>query len=131
MSPARQEQLEIDTMNALHLPFPPRLGCFRWGGLLVLSLAATLIFVAEAPASSLTPCAKSSDQPGRVQKPAIPAAGASAPHLAGLTGSAFLATSWWQTFYNTLSKLVSNQRGMLQFGFIGMLLCLVVIWWRK
>jgi hypothetical protein len=42
-----------------------------------------------------------------------------------------VAAAWYNTMYNSLQSWLSNQKHMIQFGCIGMVVALFIIWWRK
>jgi hypothetical protein len=42
-----------------------------------------------------------------------------------------VAAAWYNTMYNKLQSWLSNQKHMIQFGCIGMVVALFIIWWRK
>lgn len=66
--------------------------------------------------------------------PALPAAEPAqfAPSFTSTSAVAVPALSWWEKVYNNLeSALRDNQKRMVQFCLVGMLLALWVIWWRK
>jgi hypothetical protein len=42
-----------------------------------------------------------------------------------------IGAAWYDTMYNKMQSWLSNQRHMIQFGCIGMIVALFIIWWRK
>jgi hypothetical protein len=50
-------------------------------------------------------------------------------HVATVT--ALSAPLWWEKVYGSIESGLRNRQRMLQFGAVGMLLALAIIWWRK
>ncbi len=42
-----------------------------------------------------------------------------------------VAAAWYNTMYNKLQSWLGNQKHIIQFGCIGMVVALFIIWWRK
>jgi hypothetical protein len=40
-------------------------------------------------------------------------------------------SDWWHEIYGPIEKALGSRQGMLQFGAVGMVLALFIIWYRK
>jgi hypothetical protein len=114
-----------DIMNIL-LPVLPNQGPSRRARCRRLSLLL-LAFLSLSPGIALA-----NPQPAPAGTMGRPGSALPCPSAIGTSyGTAVLADGWWsQTSKFCLSHLRSRQ-GMVQFGAVGMLIALGIIWWRK
>ncbi|OAI41728.1 hypothetical protein AYO40_02455 [Planctomycetaceae bacterium SCGC AG-212-D15] len=86
------------------------LGAMRWvPGTLLVCLALAVPLARPALAASARP----------VAAPTAPLAIAAPP-----------VAAWYDKIWNTIERNLSSRQGAIQFGLIGMLICLWIIWWR-
>lgn len=105
----------------------PRVGDRR--GLRLPALFALLVALMGTPdLRSGAPSAPSRCTGASGDSAAAAPLGLAAPASAG---PALLAAAWWQKLYAPIETGLANRQRMIQFGALGMLLALAIIWWRR
>jgi hypothetical protein len=51
--------------------------------------------------------------------------------VAAAPASLPFAATWYDKLWNKLVQSLSTREGAIQFGLIGMVICLWIIWWRR